>query len=123
MNWEYIAGFFDAQGCVGFYTTTKEYRYSYVKIPKGRKQRMIIMTQKTRQVLEDIHCFLKSEGIESQIDERKNILNGRVFPFYRLEVRGRASKIKFLEEIKDKVILKRSKVIDALEDLQSAENK
>jgi hypothetical protein len=122
MNWDYVAGFFDAGGCVGFYTTTKEYHYSYATIPKGRKLRMIIMTQKTRQVLQDIHCFLKKEGIESQIDERKNIVNGRVFPYYRLEVRGRASKIKFLEEIKDKVILKRSKVIDALEDLQSAEN-
>jgi len=60
MNWDYVAGFFDAKGCVGFYATTKEYRYSYATIPKGRKLRMIIMTQKTRQVLEDIHRFLKS---------------------------------------------------------------
>jgi len=123
LNWTYLAAFFDFKGVVGFYVTNKEYRYSYGTIPKGRKLRMIIMTHKTRQVLEDIRHFLKPEGIESKIDERKNIVNGRVFPYYRLEVRGRASKIKFLEKIKDKVIIKKSKVLDALKDLQSAKIK
>jgi len=53
MNWEYIAGFFDGEGCVYTYQDTSV--------------RLDISQKKSRKVLEDIQFFLSANGIRSSI--------------------------------------------------------
>jgi intein/homing endonuclease len=117
MNWDYVAGFFDGEGCIGFYTTKKDYEYAYRMIPKGRKVQIISISQKTRPVLEEIHSFLVSEGINSAIHEIKRVFQGKIFSLYELNIKGQKGRTQFLKKIESKLIVKRSKAYDALKDL------
>ena len=54
MEWQYLAGFFDGEGNIGYHNQPKF---------KIKRQVAIQISQKTKPVLEQIGTFLQSEGI------------------------------------------------------------
>jgi len=92
MNWEYIAGFIDGEGC--FTISTQNYYYH----PRIR------ISQNTKKVLNIIKDFLKKNGIRSSIIRNANKQRNNVY--YNLDIMDRKSLLKMCEFLEDKLIVK-----------------
>lgn len=98
MNWSYVAGFFDGEGCV-----SKSNRKTYsVTICQADFQ---------GQVLLDISEFLESEGIGSAIYSAGKSIR----PCSNLMITNQRSLLKFLESVLPFIIVKRVKSLIAIE--------
>ena len=92
MNWDYIAGFTDGEGCLS------------IKKRKGRKPRChIVLSQKYGLALDEIVAFLNEQGVKAYIlyspsDQKRELK--------RLQIADLRSVKTFLEAIKDRVIVK-----------------
>ena len=103
MNWNYIAGFFDGEGCVTKepaayrYVTTngKTHRHHYI-YPYAE------MTQKETGLLEPIAKFLQQQGIASRIYKHNN---GHGV-YWRLRIRGKDFRV-FWKELKPRLLSRR----------------
>jgi intein-encoded DNA endonuclease-like protein len=109
ISWQYIAGFFDGEGCVYF----RKMKKPYVNLTP-----LAQMTQKVKQgeVLFKIKEFLKKNGIPSNIQYKKNNLT------FVLTIRGgREGTFKFLQKIFPYSIVKREKIKETIEFLKKSE--
>ena len=104
MNWDYIAGFFDVEGCLSISKLNK--------IAPGRQYEFSI-AQNNTESLDTIKNFLFGQGIQSVIRSRKGHSN--------LWVYRQPDILKILLELHDKCIVKREKIYEALEDLSNRE--
>lgn len=96
MNWDYIAGFFDGEGCV-----------KWMKRSNGFNQGRVEFSQKTIFPLESIKIFLENNGIESKVyinhPEKYEVC-------HRLCIMAYRDVLDFLEAIKKKCIVKKEKI-------------
>ena len=92
MNWDYIAGFTDGEGCLS------------IKKKKGRKPRChIVISQKYGLALDEMVVFLNRQGIKAYIlsspsDQKRELK--------RLQIADLRSVKTFLKNIKGKTIVK-----------------
>jgi intein-encoded DNA endonuclease-like protein len=92
MNWEYIGGFFDGEGCVGI-----------KKQPNRRIRVDINISQKKGAILYEIAKFLSEFKIESHIYNNKDNV-----PYLQI-AQSRSARL-FLENIQSHVFVKREDV-------------
>ena len=97
MNFDYIAGFFDGEGCVTYFGKEK----SYIRVS---------MSNTNLEVLKDIHNFLGVGRINQNIKATP-----KHKACYNLVINKRADARKFLTEMHNKVIIKRVAVEQALQ--------
>ena len=101
INWDYIAGFFDGEGSV-------------VHISGGSYR--IAIAQSNKEVLDIIANFLGEYGIHTWITYKQPTKLTRS-PGYHLAFSKSTSVRFFLETIIDKIIVKRKRAIEVLENL------
>ena len=96
MDWRYLAGFFDGEGCIRFYQSRNNYVFQ--------------ITQQKREVLDIIAAFLKSQMVESvRIYKYATYPSYKSCYFLRL---GRKADIQFvLSKIEPFLIVKRHESI------------
>ena len=100
MNWDYIAGFFDGEGCL-------------YKNPRGKHSYAISIAQKDKKTLENIKEFLDSQNITCWISPFNK--KSRV---YQLFLKGYISNKIFLQNIRNKTFFKTKKIQNALLDMR-----
>jgi hypothetical protein len=100
VTWQYVAGFFDGEGCVG--------------APSGRTGIKLQIAQKTAAVLEEIKSFLDAQGIVCAISRNRS----HPAQMYTLHIDGRAAARLMLEGLRPYVIVKKQSVEDALRQLR-----
>lgn len=109
MNWNYIAGFFDGEGCLAHhkYIDTKGVHRGTYKI---------IISQKEIKVLKEIQKFLEKNNIETFWLKRNDLrwTGGRII--HNLGISKFLSVRRFLENILDKTIVKKQQIKEALND-------
>ena len=98
MNWDYIAGFFDGEGSIHKNDQCSTHN-SY----------MIALTQNTVDVLKEIEKFLIKNNVKCWTSNYKK--KSRV---YHLYISGYINVKRFLENIKNKIIVKENKVLNVL---------
>ena len=100
MTWEYIAGFFDGEGCITLHSNRTN----------GAKVYKIQISQANVLVLERIKDFLLENRIYCRVYK-----DGHWYKEHckRLCINGYNDVLKFLENIKDKCIVKEQKANDA----------
>lgn len=96
MNWDYIAGFFDGEGCI------------YHKPPRIYQA---ILVQKDTTVLDIIKDFLTKEGIECSRHQRPGLGELRIYQ--------QRFTLKFLEKVVDNIIVKKEQAIKAINGIKS----
>jgi len=92
MNWQYIAGFFDGEGCIMY----------------GMGQNSISITQKRNKVLYDIQKFLFGNDLQSHVYTTKST------GVSRLCISKTADTVRFLEGIFPYLIVKKVEAQDML---------
>jgi hypothetical protein len=120
MNWDYVAGFLDGEGTI---TISHRKRRSN----KDEWTCKIIIFQKNPAILYVIQKFLEENGIKSRVRpthtywqwdkgyRRRHRLKKRVLSHYGLWIENYQYEIKFLENVVDKVYVKKTKTKEALE--------
>lgn len=108
MNWDYIAGFFDGEGCVSTFRN---------RCRTGLPSTVVCISQTGEEgfaVLTEIREFLLALGIKGYIctQTRRNIPNRRVI--HNLQISARPSTTAFLKAVLDRVRVKRAKVEQTL---------
>jgi len=99
MTWEYIAGFFDGEGCVNVY-------------PNGNTQRVAVtLTQGNPEVLEVIQEFLEDMGIPSAIYAKSSSRS----QWFVLSITAREQVKLVLENLTPYLIVKQPAAIKTLE--------
>lgn len=116
MSWEWIAGFFEGEGCVHWYN-------SRTKTKQGICGRVFI-GQKKKEPLQAIYDFLEAEGfnrvslyLRKQCDSRKSL--GRHCEIWVLCIQQRDEVIRFLENIVDFLFQKKEKAEFVITSLKS----
>jgi len=99
MNWDYIAGFFDGEGCV----SVRAHRTGFLRAT-------IFNTHK--QSILKVHKFLKKKGINSTIYSRKRKPNWK--RCYEVRICQWKSAKAFLEELKNRTEIKRDEIKEKL---------
>jgi len=104
MNWNYIAGFFDGEGSLTVYQKKKD---------KFGRAVTLAMSQKPREVLEQIKLFLSKEGCKAYITKpsKRNI--------NILYMGSATSVLIFCNKVKDRTIVKKDKIIKAIKELST----
>ncbi len=107
LTWEYIAGFFDGEGCI-FYTTEK-YRkgvshYVLLSVTQG------IKNNQGCHIIERIHDFLSEHGIKNGITHFANPTNT-----IRIQITSGASARDTLNGLLPYLTVKRAKAIEAID--------
>ncbi len=98
MSWQYIAGFFDGEGCICHSISNN-----------GYKRYDISMSQKPIKVLKIIRIFLLRHDIESKIHKDK------CTGVHVVTISGRINKAMFLNRILPYLIVKKDKAEECLE--------
>ena len=102
MNWDYIAGFFDGEGCI--------YKRKW---KSGHNNYSLSITQNDIAPLVAIKDFLALSSITSTILDYKG--------HHRLMIHSQPGVLRMLSELKDKCIVKHQKIEDAITNLSSRE--
>ncbi len=97
LTWQYVAGFFDGEGCI--MSNTKA---------NGRIVKRVVISQKEDEVLYKIKDFLKNYGING------NLYKGKSSGATNLDIRKMESVKLFLENVVDYLIVKKDKAREAL---------
>ena len=93
MNWDYIAGFFDGEGCAGIYKRSENNRVILVHI-----------SQKDTSILEELSKFLNDRGIDNSIRP-----TGKDRSCSRIVINKVGAVYMFITAIKEKVIVKKKR--------------
>lgn len=96
IGWEYIAGFFDGEGCVFQFNKSMPYKYWQVCI-----------TQKDRSILDKIQKFVGYGTVSQESDQKYNWHRYKIFKQERV--------LDFLLKIFPYVIVKKEQVREILE--------
>jgi intein/homing endonuclease len=104
VNWSYIAGFFDGEGCI---------RVARSKMGIGVTVQLVQVTEHV-EVLEAIASFLKVLGINAVIVNEKFVRNPKWRPVSNLTVRQRESVMAFLRGVLPYLHVKKVSAQDAL---------
>lgn len=102
MNWEYIAGFFDGEGCI-------------TKSNKRFNGYQVIISQKEKHILDKIQEFLLVYDIRSAIYANKKHGTQKNF-VYSLYIRGQQCVFDFLSNVFPLIYIKKEKAIKALKE-------
>ena len=94
VNWPYIAGFFDGEGCIS--QTGGQFR--------------VTISQKLRLPLEKIQAFLIAEGIESKI--KLSASKSRAVPMYNLTIFKKRAIEPFLTGVRPCLLVKKQQAED-----------
>jgi hypothetical protein len=101
MNWSYIAGFFDGEGCISLQTT--------------RMQVSIYQSGSIGQsTLEEIQQWLTLEGIDSNLYHRKRFGTLSKKEMWELRISSRESQLKFLKSIRPYSRIKKILIQDCM---------
>ena len=116
MDWQYIAGFFDGEGCI-FISSRKDictypsrHNKSYNCLHRMVR---ITLSQNDIEVLEKIQEFLTLNNIISSIYTNPNNIQ------HQLYISKHDSSLKFLENILPFVIVKKIKTLEAINFIQN----
>ena len=93
MTFEYIAGFFDGEGCV---------------ITLGAHRHLVGLAQRTPRVLHTIKAFLADHGIAAQIYESTDRRRAVHVQTYQLQITNMVSVERFLAAVVPHLIVKRN---------------
>jgi hypothetical protein len=99
ISWQYIAGFFDGEGCVNVYET-QGYLRPYCSMVQAEPRQEVILK---------ISEFLDMEGIDHRIDTAEQKGYGWK-PLHRLQITKRSETLKFLRAIQPYAIAKKADV-------------
>lgn len=113
MNWDYIAGFFDGEGSVSL-----SYRKS-----GNLKNVLLSITQCQLDVLQQIRDFVGEGKIDVNHHQGSKNWKKHWKPSYHFRLSKRSSVVSFLENIRDKVIVKKNKINETLLILQEMDRK
>jgi len=97
ISWQYIAGFLDGEGCIGFY-------------PDGRTARVLVeicQAEPQEQVLFEIQAFCAEHGI--MLTHRVSQSYGNRTPLHKIYTVNRAVASEFLKQIEPYLRVKRLK--------------
>ncbi len=126
ITWQYIAGFFDGEGCISIYDyerkktlkdkpnkPTYTYQEKLVKISLDQKIRFhVSMVQRETLVLEKIHQFLNKHKIKNSLYFSKKTDMGKV------QFSSRKAVLSFLKQIHPYLYVKGEKAKFAIEFLE-----
>jgi intein/homing endonuclease len=104
MNWAYIAGFFDGEGCI---------RVARAKLGIGITLQIVQVTEHV-EVLNEIAAFLKGLNVEAIVNDEKFVRNPRWRPVSNLTIRRRDSVMTFLRGVLPYIYVKKVSAQDAL---------
>lgn len=77
ISWEYLAGFFDGEGCI--HCSQRSYgRYIIVSLSQGSKNEI------QSHILRDIHIFLTHNYIKTNLKADKNLRADKEIKYYKL---------------------------------------
>lgn len=105
MNWAYLAGFTDGDGCIAL--QTKKDKYVFVRIRWSQKE-------SESQVLDEIQKFFIEQGIPCSDRKFSVSLNGHKFPQRELGLTNNVVVRQVLKEMLPYLILKKEKAEYAL---------
>ena len=105
MNWDYIAGLFDGEGSVQI--------KNYPDRSQGRGIALVIGIT-DGDVLDGLQEFLQSKGIKSSVYHRTVLRGKERKPCQWWQISNKWDATEFLNAIKERVIVKRGKVLEAL---------
>lgn len=108
MNWDYVAGFFDGEGCIAI---TKDNSRKFPRFPCTVR---VTISQKRPAVLSEIKGFLKENRIPSTMFQVESMRNDKRFDCWLLSIGKSKHAVSFLLKIKDKLIVKRPEAIRVL---------
>jgi len=104
MSWEYIAGFFDGEGCI----------YRATKKGKVLNHYRLTITQVNTEVLYTIKQFLQDNNIVSRIHERQHLQSPRCRTTTMLVIDNYQNTLPFLNNILPHLIVKKDKAMEAI---------
>ena len=105
MNWDYVAGLFDGEGSIQI--------KNYPDTSRGRGISVCIGIT-DGEVLKQLQEFLELQKIKSHIYQRTIPRGKERKPIQWWKISSKWEATKFLEAIKDKAIIKKDKIIEAL---------
>lgn len=106
MNWDYIAGLFDGEGSIQI--------KDYPDRSQGRGISLMIGIT-DGDALDQLKEFLEKRNIKSSVYHRVVLRGKEKKPIQWWQISNKWDATKFLEAIKNRVIVKRGKVLEALE--------
>lgn len=102
MNWDYIAGFFDGEGCVHEQRKVCQYTLTFSQCESQKK------------VLTVISKFLKANDVKHGLDRRRRT-NPRHQMSWAVTIQGASNVLRFLRPIIENLIVKRAKAEQAIQ--------
>lgn len=106
MNWDYIAGLFDGEGSIQI----KDY-------PDRSQGRGIVLVIGITdgEVLDQLKEFLKTQDIKSSVYHRTTLRGKERKPTQWWQISNKWDATKFMEAVKNRSIVKRGRILEALE--------
>jgi len=106
ITWEYLAGFFDGEGCI------------YSNLKKNHTYAGIYQAEHQSSVLYAIQKFLKKNNIESKIYIRKEIRKNQNYKGVSLEIAHRIELLNFLKVIQPYLFVKKKKCDQVIKEIK-----
>ena len=111
MNWAYIAGFFDGEGCLHMVSMSNR------RLFQGFNIHIVQAGKRGKRALQQMQEFLHDEGVTSGIYYHKPYKERKVYSkqeIWELAFGSRDSIVRFLERILPYLTVKKSEAQDAL---------
>lgn len=118
INWQYIGGFFDGEGCIYFNPFLKNKGKTAVHCFAG-----IYQCENQAKVLYQIQKFLKKNKIDSHIYTRNTIKRGQNYRGVSLEIGHREELLNFLKNIKPYLFIKKQKCKEVIKQIKEYKGK
>jgi len=112
ISWQYIAGFFDGEGCISTHDKASPNRNNIQAIT-------IVQKVDSNFVLEEIQKFLAKRNIPSHLYNSRSAGNINWKPTHALTISGKKEQLAFLRWIKKYLVVKKDKATQTVNYLQS----
>lgn len=99
MNWDYIAGFFDGEGCFSvYYDKNKRVKYQ------------VSISQTNEKILKDIQKYIGFGKVYNADHKGNKNWKSSWLVAYSLRISKRADILSFIDQIEDKIIVKKDEI-------------
>jgi len=105
MNWDYVAGYFDGEGCAGFYHH-----------PKGTKFAQLIFSNTNLESLQAIHAFLGHGYIRPKHNKSSGF---GVKLMYELRIGHHEDVLRIAKTLAPLTIIKRQRLLELISEIEA----